>query len=186
MRSYCKRLAPQSSSASSDQAVAVDEHLGAPSGGGGRRVEASLRPVARRRAAVAGPRAADGTTTTLAPPRWRSGQPLLHRAKRAANKSCTPYGDCFSAMAARSVGVHLSGGAILTCAEPGATPVSGRCWAWWLQGGGSSRRGRTRSLRLNARLWQPKAGYLADHPCSATKLQCGPCEPAHTKWVRCR
>jgi hypothetical protein len=117
VRSYCKRLAPQSSSASSDQAVAVDEHLGAPSGGGGRRVEASLRPVARRRAAVAGPRAADGTTTTLAPPRWRSGQPLLHRAKRAANKSCTPYGDCFSAMAARSVGVHLSGGAILTCAE---------------------------------------------------------------------
>ena len=114
-----------------------------------------------------------GTTSvalrpTFAPPRQARRQQVLHAVRRPL----LGHG--------RQVGRRpLERRRNLDLRRAGATPVSGRCWAWWLQGGGSSRRGRTRSLRLNARLWQPKAGYLADHPCSATKLQCGPCEPAH-------
>ena len=46
---------------------------------------------------------------------WQSrrGSDFLTRTG-AARKSDIPYGDCFSAMAARSVGVHLSAGASLT------------------------------------------------------------------------
>jgi hypothetical protein len=78
------------------------------SGGGERKRLAWSRGWARAGGlGTGGPRATSPLSTSLT-------------RTRAARTSCTPYGDRFSAMAARSVGVHLSAGASLTWAERGA------------------------------------------------------------------
>ena len=90
----------------SDEAVAVGEDLVGPKGGEGD-VNAGRGWAPAGGLSTGGPRATSPLCTSLT------------RA-RAARTSWTPYGDRFSAMAARSVGVHLSAGASLTWAERSA------------------------------------------------------------------
>ena len=120
---------------------------------------------------LVGPKGANVSLGCVGP--GRHGSALASRSDfstrtGAARKSDTPYGDCFSAMAARSVGVHLSAGASLTWPRGAqgsyygeeAPPRLHRLSA-------TSREVRrlTRSRKANALLWQPRAGYFVCHPC---------------------
>eukprot|EP00964_Phaeocystis_antarctica_P033111 scaffold18771_cov59-Phaeocystis_antarctica.AAC.5 len=118
---------------------------------------------------LVGPKGANVSLGCVGP--GRHGSALASRSNfstrtGAARKSDTPYGDCFSAMAARSVGVHLSAGASLTWPRGAqgsyygeeAPPRLHRLSA-------TSREVRrlTRSRKANALLWQPRAGYFLGH-----------------------